>query len=74
MGFLILIKLFLYRRNVMTTKEELKEEIDCLPSNLLKDVHQFISSIKKEKETKGIHSFKLKGQFDKIDIRKEAYE
>ncbi len=58
----------------MTTKEKLKEEIDCLPSNLVEEVYQFISSIKMEKKTKRFHSFKLKGQFDKIDIRKEAYE
>ena len=59
----------------MTTKEKLKEEIDRLPSNLLEDVYQFIYSIKtKKKKTRKLHSFKLKWQFDKLDIWKEAYE
>lgn len=58
----------------MTTKEKLKEEIDRLPSNQLDDVFQFIYSIKTKKiKTRKLHSFKLKGQFDKLDIRKEAY-
>ncbi len=59
----------------MTTKEILKEEIDKLPSNLLDEVSQFIDSIKiKKKSRQKLHSFKLKGRFDQLDVRKEAYE
>ncbi len=59
----------------MVTKEKLKKEIDKLPQNLLGQVYQFINSMKEKKRTKNrIRSFKLKGQFDDINIREKAYD
>jgi len=59
----------------MTIKEKIKDEIDSLPSDLLEDVYRFIYSLKqKKKSTRELHSFQLKGQFDELDVRKEAYE
>ena len=59
----------------MITKEIIKKEIDGLPDNLLNQVHQFINSMKpKDINRKNIHSFKLKGMFDNVNIRQKAYE
>jgi len=59
----------------MVTKEKLKKEIDKLPQNLLGQVYQFINSMKEKKRTKNrIRAFKLKGQFDDINIREKAYD
>ena len=59
----------------MVTKEKLKKEIDELPQDLLKQVYQFIHSMKGKTVKKNrIRSFKLKGQFDDINIREKAYE
>ncbi|MGR3309573.1 MAG: hypothetical protein ACUZ77_02260 [Candidatus Brocadiales bacterium] len=59
----------------MTTKGKLKKEIDELPQNLLDQVYQFINSIKEERPTKNrLRSFKLRGQFDDVNIREKAYE
>lgn len=59
----------------MITKEKLKAEIDRLPENLLEEVYEFINSIRsiRPKERK-LRSYKLRGQFDKINIRERAYE
>jgi hypothetical protein len=59
----------------MITKKKLKEEIDKLPYNLLDQVHEFINSIKiRKKMYKKIRSFKLRGQYDHVNIREKAYE
>ncbi|TVM00423.1 MAG: hypothetical protein CV087_13725 [Candidatus Brocadia sp. WS118] len=59
----------------MVTKEKLKKEIDKLPQDLLKQVYQFIHSKKgKTRKKNRIRSFNLKGQFDDINIRENAYE
>lgn len=59
----------------MVTKEYLKKEIDKLPQDLLKQVCQFIHSMKGKTGKKNrLRSFKLKGQFDDINIRENAYE
>ncbi len=59
----------------MSTKEKIKEEIDQLPDNLVEEVYEFINSIKstKKRDIKR-HTFKLKGKFDSINIREQAYE
>jgi mRNA-degrading endonuclease YafQ of YafQ-DinJ toxin-antitoxin module len=63
------------KRLKMTTKGKLKKEIDELPQNLLDQVYQFINSIKEERPTKNrLRSFKLRGQFDDVNIREKAYE
>jgi len=42
---------------------------------LLNQIHRFINLLKRGKSTKGkIRSFKLKGQFDNVNIRQKAYE
>lgn len=62
-------------RSVMITKDKLKKEIDELPEELLDQIYQFINSIKQDRQVKGkIRSFKLKGQFDDINIREKAYK
>ena len=59
----------------MITKSRVKREIDRLPNELLEKVYKYISQLSKsEKKEKKLPSFKLKGQFDKLDIRKAAYE
>ncbi len=46
-----------------------------MPNDLLEQVLKFINSIKpKRSEKKRIHTFKLKGAFDNLNIRKKAYE
>jgi len=57
------------------TKKTFKAEIDKPPENLLEDVYNFINAIKTTKsKRRTIHTFKLKGQFDNINIRESAYE
>ncbi len=59
----------------MTTKEKIMKNIDELPDDLLKQVYQFINSIKaKNSKKKRVRTFKLKGQFDNVNIRHSAYE
>lgn len=59
----------------MVTKENLKKEIDKLPQDLLKQVYHFIHSMKgKHGKKNRIRSFKLKRQYDDINIRENAYE
>ena len=62
-------------RETMITKEQVKQEIDQLPDDVMEQIYVFICSIKPKKSfKKPIRSFKLKGQFDKMDIRELAYE
>ena len=59
----------------MITKEEVKHEIDDVPEYLLEDILKYISNIKnKGKVNRKVHTYKLKGQFDNLDIRAKAYE
>ena len=59
----------------MTTKEKINKNLDDLPDNLVEQVHQFIKSIKPRNSNKNkIRSFRLKGQFDGMNIRHQAYE
>lgn len=59
----------------MITKEKLKAEIDRLPENLLEEVYEFINSIRSIRpKARKLRSYKLRGQFDKINIRERAYE
>ena len=59
----------------MTTKEKIKMNIDELPEDLLERVYEYIQSLRPKKPNKKqVRTFKLKGQFDKLDIRRNAYE
>ncbi len=59
----------------MVTKEKVKRKIDRMPKNLLTKVDKYIDIIISEiTEKKKIRTFKLKGQFDNIDVRKRSYE
>jgi hypothetical protein len=59
----------------MTTKELLKDEVEKLPNELLEEVHRFISRIKTNPPKKArLHTFKLRGSYDKLNIRANAYE
>lgn len=59
----------------MSTKEKVKEEIDGMSIDLVEKVYQYIHSIKsKNIKKKKIHTFKLKGAFDELNIREKAYE
>ena len=62
-------------RSKMTIKDKVKKEIDKMPEDLLKQVYIFINSIKfKKVRKKKIHTFKLNGKFDNVNIREKAYE
>ena len=59
----------------MTTREKIKKDIELLPENLLDEVEQFLATIKsRHTRPKTLPTFKLKGQFDNLDIRRQAYE
>lgn len=60
----------------MITKEKVKKEIDRIPDHLLEDVYAYIQNSmgNTKKSARNIHAYKLNGQFDKIDIRANAYE
>lgn len=57
------------------TKNIIKEEIDQMPDEMVEKIYEFIRTIKqKDKPYKKMHTYKLNGAFDQIDIRKKAYE
>ena len=59
----------------MTTKEMLKDEVEKLPDELLEEVHRYISRIKTKPPQKAwLHTYKLRGSYDKLNIRAIAYE
>ena len=60
----------------MVTKEKVKNEIDRIPDNLLEDIYSYIqnSLSRVKRQERSIHTYKLKGKFDEIDIRAKAYE
>jgi len=46
-----------------------------MPNELLDKVYNYINSLTNAKTAKKkIHTFKLKGQFDDVDVRNKAYE
>lgn len=58
----------------MITKEKVKKEIDRMPDDLVEEVYDFINNIQTTKTKKGkLHTYRLKGKFDNLDIRKIAY-
>ena len=59
----------------MTTKARIKRELDRMPNDLLEKVYKYINSLTSGKTTKRkIHTHKLRGQFDNINVRESAYE
>ncbi len=59
----------------MITKEEVKNEIDNIPDNLMEDIYNYIKKhFHHSKNTsRRIHTYKLNGQFDDMNIREKAY-
>ncbi|NOX66169.1 MAG: hypothetical protein GXO85_10375 [Chlorobi bacterium] len=59
----------------MVTKAHIKRKIDRLPNEFLDKVYNYINSLTAtKKRRRKIHTFKLKGQFDDVNIREKAYE
>ena len=58
----------------MITKEKLINEIENLPEDLLEKVYKFIRNLQTQKPKIKIHTYKLKGQFDDMDVREESYK
>lgn len=60
----------------MSTRDAIKNEIDKLPEEALKEVQTFLRQLhaKPAAPKRKRPSFKLKGRFDSVDIRQEAYE
>ncbi|GAB6163536.1 hypothetical protein JCM12298_26960 [Desulfothermus naphthae] len=59
----------------MELKEKIKKEIDSIPEEYLFQLEKYVkilkNNIQKEKRIKTLH---LQGKFDKVNIRKMAYE
>lgn len=46
-----------------------------MPNELLEKVYKYINSLTVQKPVKKkLHTYKLKGQFDDINVREKAYE
>ncbi len=59
----------------MITKEKVKKEIDKMPDDVMQEVYEFINNIKTTKMRKRkLHTYRLKGKFDNLNIRESAYE
>ncbi len=59
----------------MITKARIKRKIDKLPNEFLDKVYNYIDTITStKKRVKKIHTYKLKGQFDDVNIREKAYD
>ncbi len=59
----------------MTTRERIKREIDRMPNELLEKVYKYINGLTSKKTLKKkLHTFKLNGQFDDMNVRERAYE
>ncbi|KAA0226779.1 DUF2281 domain-containing protein [candidate division KSB1 bacterium] len=60
----------------MSTRDQIKSEIDKLPDEALQEVQIFLRFLKTKPpaEKRKQPSFKLNGRFDSLDIRREAYE
>ncbi len=59
----------------MITKARIKRKIDKLPNEFLDKVYNYINNLTNNRKGKRkIRTYKLKGQFDDINIRTKAYE
>lgn len=59
----------------MITKEELKQEVDLLPENMLEEVYVLLKKLTQQKRAdQKLTSRNFNGQFDHTDIRKAAHE
>ena len=60
----------------MITRDLIKSEIDKLPEEALQEVQAFLRFLKTKPlaEKRKRPAFKLNGQFDNLDLRREAYE
>lgn len=60
----------------MSTRDQIKSEIDKLPDEALQEVQIFLRFLKAKPpvEKRKRPAFKLNGRFDSLDIRREAYE
>jgi len=59
----------------MITKDQVKREIDNLPEDKMDEIYNFLHYIRTRRAIKKkVPSFRLKGKFDDIDIRSQAYE
>jgi len=59
----------------MITKARIKHKIDKMPDEFLDKVYNYMNSLTSTKtKAKKTHTYKLKGQFDDINIRAKAYE
>jgi len=59
----------------MTVKEKIKKEIDRLPDKTVEQLLRYLNTIKvKNKKHRIIPTLHLKGQYDNINIRHQAYE
>ena len=59
----------------MNTKEKVKHEIDTLPDKMLDDILTYIKRLKKHPGVKrSVHTYKLDGRFDSLNVREKAHE
>ena len=59
----------------MVAKERIKRKIDYMPNDLLEKVYKYINELAGRNTTKKkFRTYKLKGQFDNINVRERAYE
>ncbi len=59
----------------MITKARIKRKIDKMPNEFLDKVYNYINNLTSSKKgIRKIHTYKLKGQFDDVNIREKAYE
>lgn len=58
----------------MNLREKIKQEIDSLSDEEVQKLEKLIVSLKTKKRTDGLPTFDLGGKFDKMNLRKEAYE
>jgi hypothetical protein len=61
----------------MITKEELKNEVDKLPDNLLEEVHELLKRAMLQKKEKKPHVLSIRNFYGKLDaanVRSIAYE
>lgn len=59
----------------MTLKEKIKKEIDDLQDRILIQLQRYLKNLHiNDKVEKDISKLHLKGQYDDLDIRHQAYE
>ena len=59
----------------MELKEKIKKEIDLIPEEYLAEIEKYLKRIKRKKIKRDqIRTLSLKGKYDKLNIRKSAYE